>query len=245
MENNIRGDLRIDGSGSSAGGVFNVVKINGAGKVTGDVDCNELVINGSGDVRGRVETMKLRINGSGHVAGDLKAQEFKVNGSADLDGSVSSDNINISGSADIRNSLDTRQAKIDGSLKIGGDCNAENFTSNGIFEIGGLLNADDVDVHLYWHRSRAREIGGGRITVKLGNSTGFSVLRAIFTLGMHNPGLETDSIEGDEVYLENTTAKVVRGNNVTIGQGCDIALVEYKGVYNKTGDARVAEERKT
>jgi len=32
MDNNTKGELRIDGSGSSAGGVYNSVKINGWGR---------------------------------------------------------------------------------------------------------------------------------------------------------------------------------------------------------------------
>ena len=31
--------------------------------------------------------------------------------------------------------------------------------------------------------------------------------------------LTTETIEGDVVWLENTTAKVVRGKNVTVGTG--------------------------
>ena len=244
MAKNAYGDLRINGSGTASGGTYSSVKISGSGKINGDLNCREFVINGSGEVIGKIETERFRINGSGHILGDLKAQELKVNGSANLDGGVNGDNIVISGSADFKNGLDTQQIKIDGSVKIGGDCNAEQFHSNGVFEIGGLLNADDVEVHLYWHKSRAREIGGGKITVSLGDSAGMSFLKSIFTLGLHNPVLETDTIEGDEIYLENTTAKVVRGNNITIGQGCDIGLVEYKGSYQKNGDAKVAQEQK-
>jgi cytoskeletal protein CcmA (bactofilin family) len=244
MENNMRGDLRINGSGSAAGGTYGNVKINGSGKITGDLECKEFIINGSGEVIGKIEAEKLRINGSGHIVGDVKAKELKVNGSANLGGTVSGGNISVSGSADIKSGLDMQNVKISGSVKIGGDCNAERFESNGVFDISGLLNADEVDARLYWHRSRAKEIGGGKIIVGLGNSTGLSVLKAIFTLGLHNPGLDADSIEGDEINLENTTARVVRGNNVTIGRGCDIGLVEYKGIYQKNGDAKVAEERK-
>ena len=41
--------------------------------------------------------------------------------------------------------------------------------------------------------------------------------------------LTTELIEGDEIYLENTNAKIVRGNNITIGEGCNIGLIEYRG----------------
>ena len=48
MSEDTRGDLRIDGSGSASGGAYNTVRINGSGKVTGDITCVEIIINGSG-----------------------------------------------------------------------------------------------------------------------------------------------------------------------------------------------------
>jgi hypothetical protein len=46
-------------------------------------------------------------------------------------------------------------------------------------------------------------------------------------------------IEGDDIYLENTHAKVVRGNNIEIGPGCEIKLVEYKYSFKKDEMAEV------
>jgi cytoskeletal protein CcmA (bactofilin family) len=63
-------------------------------------------------------------------------------------------------------------------------------------------------------------------------------------MGILHPILEAEIIEGDEIMLENTTAKIVRGNNVMLGAGCDIGTVEYKSNYVKNGDARVGTETK-
>ncbi|MNR67595.1 hypothetical protein D3C85_1916860 [compost metagenome] len=51
-------------------------------------------------------------------------------------------------------------------------------------------------------------------------------------------------IEGDDIYLENTRAKVVRGNQVVIGPGCEIDLVEYKVLLEKKKGANVKGSRK-
>jgi hypothetical protein len=48
-----------------------------------------------------------------------------------------------------------------------------------------------------------------------------------------------DTIEGDDIYLEHTTAKVMRGDTVDIGDGCEIDLVEYRTDLKKTPDASV------
>ncbi|MEI8200127.1 MAG: polymer-forming cytoskeletal protein [Eubacteriales bacterium] len=244
MDNTIKGDLKIDGSGSAPGGEYNSVKINGAGRITGDVVCREFRINGSGNVDGNIDMQDGKINGTGTIDGNIKAKLLKITGSGQVRGSISGDNIYVSGSVTIGENLDVQKIKIEGSAKVGHDCNAENFHSDGTFEISGLLNADDITIKLYHSKSRAKEIGGGRISVSVGSDAGFNVLKTIFTLGMYNPVLEADSIEGDEIVLENTTAKVVRGTNVTVGKGCNIGLVEYKGYLLKTGDAKVGEEKK-
>ena len=54
----------------------------------------------------------------------------------------------------------------------------------------------------------------------------------------------TESIEGDEVYLEYTRTKVVRGNNVSIGPGCEVELVEYKNNFQQAKGAAVKDSKK-
>jgi len=56
--------------------------------------------------------------------------------------------------------------------------------------------------------------------------------------------LPINLIEGDEIYLEYTTAKAVRGKNVTIGRGCNIELVEYVDNFNQHNDSFIRESKK-
>jgi len=56
--------------------------------------------------------------------------------------------------------------------------------------------------------------------------------------GGHNE-LKVDIIEGDDVYLENTIAKIVRGDNINLGPGCKIELVEYKNNFKQDKAAEV------
>jgi cytoskeletal protein CcmA (bactofilin family) len=241
-ENTQKADLKINGSGTASGGAYNLVRINGSGRITGDLDCNDFVINGSGEATEAVKCTSVRISGSGRIGGELKCGDIKVNGSGSFNSDIDCGGLNISGSADVKKSVRARNIKINGSTKISGDCSAEDFFSNGVFEIGGLLNADNVEIHLYWNRSRAKEIGGEKISVSLG-TTGLGLVKSLLP-SSHFPALEADVIEGNDITLENTIAKVVRGENVTIGSGCDIGLVEYKGHYRKEHGAKVAEEKK-
>ena len=56
--------------------------------------------------------------------------------------------------------------------------------------------------------------------------------------------LISEVIEGDEIYVEYTKAKVVRGNKVVIGPGCDIQSVEYREDFKALKDGNVKENKK-
>lgn len=243
MDTTKKPDLKMNGIGSAPGGEYNVVRMNGHGTIDGDVTCEDFAINGAGDAKGAVTAGRLHINGVGSIFGAVKADKLAVRGSADFFDSVQCEDAAVSGKADCKKDMRADRVKISGAMYIHGDCSAEKFTSCGKFEVAGLLNADTIDVTVDIATSRAREIGGENISVKTGTAT-LSVLRKIFTLGTHRPNFETDFIEGNEIYLESTYAKAVRGNNITIGEGCDIGLVEYKGVLRKVGSCRIREERK-
>ncbi|MCL6576409.1 hypothetical protein [Kyrpidia sp.] len=47
-----------------------------------------------------------------------------------------------------------------------------------------------------------------------------------------------ETIEGDDIYLENTRARVVRGTRVQIGPGCQIGLLEYSEDFSKWTERR-------
>ena len=244
MDSNNRGDIRINGSGSAGGGTYDNVIIKGSGKITGSVKCEVFSISGSGTVEGDLEATDGRISGSGTVEGDVKADRFRITGSGKVEGDLSAKEFSISGSGGIKRNVDAQYIKIEGSGKIGLNCNAETFTADGGCDIGGLLSADEIAIRLYGFNNHIREIGGGKINVSLGPPHGLGVLRSIVSLGIFNPVLEVDTIEGDDIVLENTTAKIVRGKSVVIGSGCDIGTVEYTEFYQKNIDAKVAAETK-
>jgi cytoskeletal protein CcmA (bactofilin family) len=88
----------------------------------------------------------------------------------------------------------------------------------------------------------AKEIGGEKITVRK-NGLAFRLSQFLKSLFNQEERLETDTIEGDEIDLEFTTAKAVRGNRVVIGRGCDIGTVEYKTEFRLEKDGKVGEKR--
>ncbi|WP_052475838.1 hypothetical protein [Cohnella kolymensis] len=87
----------------------------------------------------------------------------------------------------------------------------------------------------------AKEIGGGKINVRKAST--LNPFNLFFKPSAYAQ-LFASVIEGDEVYLENTKADIVRGNRVTIGKGCDIGIVEYKEDFKQLKGAAVIDSCK-
>ena len=244
MEKKNRHDLKISGSANASGGYYNNVVVNGHGDINGDFDCIDLKVSGTSDIIGSVKTKTGKVVGRTAITGSLESDDFKVSGMLEVKGAVEAKEMRIDGTAVVGGKLSADHLEIKGGFKVKDDCTAETFVSKGAFSVGGLLNAGNVDIVLYGP-CRAKEIGGETISVRKGNTfrLGRLINSLLFSLDLHS-GLVTDTIEGDDIYLEDTKAKAVRGNNITIGQGCDIGLVEYKGKFEQSKHSIVKENRK-
>ncbi|TMV51538.1 hypothetical protein FE783_07125 [Paenibacillus mesophilus] len=242
MNTNIRRDLNISGVlGGCAGGMFKNISINGHGTVNGDLDCIGFVCNGKATVRGKVKAESVEVNGSASFGGEMNSGKVRVNGKSEIEGPLAAKHFRIDGHTKIGGNMTGEEVEINGSFTVKGNCDAEQFRSRGSFRIDGLLNAGTIEIDLY-AECRAKEIGGESITVR---KSGFDspIEKLMKAIIFPKDELLADTIEGDEVRLEYTTAKIVRGTNVTIGPGCHIGLVEYTGVYKRDKDAVVSESR--
>jgi cytoskeletal protein CcmA (bactofilin family) len=233
-----RPDLKISGAGSTGGGTFNEVKISGAGKVSGDVDCNVLNTSGASEIKGNVKAVSVKINGASQVRGNLITKELDINGGSTINGNVEAEKLKIHGGSEIDGYLHAGDVEIKGGIKIKGDCEAEDFKSHGGFTIDGLLNADNIEIFTGGFCT-VKEIGGEKIEVREASHGMFIINKLIELFTSRGIGLKTDLIEGDDIYLEYTTAKIVRGSRITVGKGCVIDSVEYKETLNIEDDGRV------
>ncbi|NMV99091.1 hypothetical protein FH505_17360 [Bacillus velezensis] len=217
--------LIINGSGSSKGGRFHTVEINGSGTVSGDVECASLLFNGSGKTDGHVKTQTLTISGSGKISGSAEAESIRINGTGVIKGDVKTERLNVAGFSSFGGGVKADDIFISGKAGLEGDCETETFRSEGKCKIGGLLNADEVSMKLAAGESRVKEIGCRHLKVMSRKSvlTRFKLMPA--------PVLTAELIEGDIIELADTNAKTVRGNHVRIGAGCTIGTVEYSGDF--------------
>jgi cytoskeletal protein CcmA (bactofilin family) len=230
-----RPNLKVFGSGNPPGGHYHKVKMMGDGDIFGDLECDKLRVLGTNHVDGNVKAGRLLIMGTSGIHGDLESNEARILGEMDIDGDAFLKVSHLLGNVEIKGSLSGEEAKIRGNLSVDGNCEMEIFRTRGVFTINGLLNAEHVKISLHYADSTAGEIGGEKVKVKRG---------AKFLKANRSIHLTAEAIEGDEIDLEYTKAKVVRGKNVRLGPGCEIDLVEYQGDFRKDKNAEVKENRK-
>lgn len=250
-------DISISGSGRASGGRFGKVSISGSGKLQGAVECESFHVSGAGKVEegGLTVHGSIHCSGAGKVEGPVFAESAKISGSFDAEGnaeitgaveitgslkaegSLSCGNLSVSGVIKTAGSIRGYAVTVSGVLKTPADVQAESLRSSGALSIDGLLNAETVEIELNGDNS-VHSIGGGRVLVR-NKPRGFS----LFGRQKRNC-LKSELIEADEIDLENTDCRTVRGVNVHIGSECVIDRVEYSGTLTTAPDASIGEKVK-
>lgn len=234
------GNLSITGNSDMVGGQYNKIRIIGEGTIAGDVECNRMKCVGTFDLEGDLKAADVAVVGTVTVLGDIEADTMKITGTISAGGNVVLKKLSCSGSIESKGNLLSEEIELNGHVITQGDCEAEVLKGRGIFTIGGLLNVGELDIKLY-HDCQAKEIGAERINIRRA-----SLLNHLNFFFKPSAGaiLSAAIIEGDEIYLEHTKARIVRGKRVTIGPGCEIELVEYKEHYSEAKGTAVKEKRK-
>ncbi|SFT16806.1 hypothetical protein [Paenibacillus sp. BC26] len=222
MMTGTRRKVRITGTGSTSGGYYESIRVLGEGQVLGSI-----------------ESESLHSMGNLSVSGDLKVGLYRQVGETNVRGDIYGAQMHVLGELDAAGSIRSKSMKVRGQLAVRGECEAEYFDVRGGFQIHGLVSANVVEIRP-WGPCHAKEIGGGRINVRRSKWGGmkqwFSKPRSM--------ELNSELIEGENIYLEHTTADVVRGTNVTIGPGCRIGLIEYRKSLKVSKGSVVNEEIK-
>ncbi|MBA2876598.1 polymer-forming cytoskeletal protein [Thermaerobacillus caldiproteolyticus] len=234
--------LTVNGSAMTSGGTFNKVKIRGDGTINGDLRCDQWKVFGNADVSGNVEAKTVDVFGQANIRGNAEVGSIKIFGEMDIHGYSVIKDLNLRGVVRISENLVGGAIHGYGEIKIDHDCEADSFSVKGVVEVGKTLNAEHIDLYLHVADSRIAEIGGK--TIRVTKSKVFNVLHFLKRLSHDSAKLWVETIEGDEIYLEHTNAKIVRGNHIIIGPGCDIELVEYQESFQQDEKATVRESKK-
>ena len=211
----------FSGAGGIPGGEYEKVRVSGAAKLAGDVRCSSFSSSGS-------------LGGSGSI---VCSGALHTSGAASIDGCVSAAELKASGAFKCRGLYGSKH-QIAGSVRVDGDMEADSLRIAGAVNCSGLISADELEIQI-GGSCHAQSIGGSSIRILPGNGIGngfhlFGIKKAV-SQSMY----VAESIEGDEIYLENVSCPVVTGGRVTIGPGCSIGSVQYSESVEISPDSRV------
>lgn len=254
--------IRTAGTANFLGSV-KALSIHTAGscRVGKDVSADDFKTAGSCTVEGDIRATRFVCSGSQRVGGDLIAGSIRISGSCGVSNDVEADLFFSKGRFDIGGLLTADEIKIE--LSRTGTSRAN--------EIGGERIEVRSRGDFWEWRHEDLEKKTGKVGYKL--EKGMAKLRDRFGIeigdidklveevikfgekikanieidldGFKPSGmLKVQTVEGDEIYLENTEAKVVRGTRITIGKGCQIDHVEYSDSLEVDEKASVGEREK-
>jgi len=237
-----KGNLRIDGMFTSEGGEYEKIVINGQGTLTSTVNADCIKVNGIGTFQGKVNCDTVVISGMATIKEGVTADELKVSGSATIEGDIEADALKIEGKATIQGDVKSETVKIEGKTTIHGDCEAETFKMEGQIKVKGQLNAESIYISSVL-KSEIHEITGSSIQIVRDTNPLTSVVTKALDMVFTN-NLAVNTVEGDQIELDYVNARVVRGEDVTIGENCEIDLIEYSGTLKQHPRAKIKEARK-
>jgi len=239
---NMRGNLNIDGMGTSAGGEFDTINICGMGTVTGKVLASKIDVDGAGKFQDSVISDEINVAGTASFKGEVKTELLKIDGNGTIAKETFAKEVFIAGIANFHKNLKSEGIKIEGMCTIKGDCAAEVFDVEGQIKIGGQLNGDAIRINTFY-KSEINEIVGSAIDIKRSGNVVTEILSKVLdTVRINN--LAVNTIEGDSISIDYTDARVVRGEHIVIGEHCDVGLVEYSASLKQHPRAKVGETRK-
>lgn len=214
---------RIMGAGTLAGGAYDSVTIQGAGRITGSVEAKTLDLRGAVSAGGGVKCGSASFSGAVTVSGPVTAETFVAGGAFDISGALTARSV---------------------SIELGGRCRAETITAPSIAVRQGTGTAGAIS---------GGAASGGHGGIAIGpnaNARGGSVHISQSGLGessvtIEPPGSSTESrldaetISGETVELAYTRAKLVKGKRVTLGAACEIETVEYTESFSADKSSKI------
>lgn len=236
--------IRVVGVGRFTDIYTHEFKASGAVKVEGYVDADSIDISGATEVGGDIKCSgSADISGSVKVNGHLEADELETSGSMKVD-SVNCRNLDSSGSLKVSGKVTAENMDVSGNvaaetveanvLKTSGRLDTESIKGDEVF-ISGKVTAKDVEckrfeMEIQGSSSRIRSLKADAVEVRQNRRKFFS------------GSAEIDEIECSRAQLEGVVSKSVKGDELIIGDDCDIQYAEGKSI-KVSEKARVREKK--
>lgn len=238
-------NMHISGSGTVPSGEYEKISVSGSGRLRGLVRCTGFSSSGACVGDSLECTGDFRASGSASFSGSIKAENVSVSGGFSCGGNLTAvEKIACSGSAKGGNNVKCDRLSVSGTLKVPGDVEVETVRVSGVLHCGGLLNAEDISIE-FQQGMEIGSIGGSKISILMSkNRKAHARLPLLSSLIKTGTVRVTSAIEGDEIALESVTCPRVTGRIVAIGEGCEIALVQYTQAVEISPNAKVGKTEK-
>lgn len=234
-----RQDVKSVGDITLEGGFYGKISCAGDLLLKGEVEAYSIKAAGDLEAIENVKVETLRVYGDAEFRKDVEAIEAKIYGDAEIFGHFQCQDLKVFGECTLKK-LDAEKLTVFGALERAEEVNAEKAEFSGEVQITGVLNVGHGEFRLVGD-SKVGEIYCESLSVESDGEFFNGVLSGLISRGKSGT-LTSDLIEGDDIYLENTTAKMVRGNKIKIGPGCRIQRVEYNEKLEVHSSAEVKEK---
>lgn len=223
--------IKIIGKGTITGGEYGKISILGEAIAIEEYNCDFMKVIGNCTLKGEMTSNKVK------VLGEMLCEKMvKTNNKLEILGQLKAledykaDKVEVKGQGVFNKNLFFNEIDVKGELEVSSDCEGNSFTSDGKLNIRGLLSAEVIYIYPNGVIT-VNEIGGSKIVIRK---------KGIFSL--RKSIIISNIIEGDDIELENTQCKVVRGHNVKILENCKIDKVEYTGTLKVDKNSVIGEE---
>ena len=215
MSNN----LTVFADATINGGSYDKIRVYGSATVTGDVTAKSMKVFGAIEYKGICKIDALKLFGACEFQEYVEVGDLNIKGACEFNNDIKVDYLKIYGASEFKENLFRCK-----EVKVYGEAEAKRLEADAIYINGYVtcteqMNGDKIEIATK-AGSVIKEMVGTDIEVK--PQTKWWMFQ-----GGPRKKVEVETIEGDNVYLENAIVKVVRGNNITIGPNCEIDLIEY------------------
>lgn len=231
-----RQDVRSVGDITLEKGLYGKISCAGDLLIRGEVEVYSIKAAGDLEALENVKAETLRVYGDAHFRKDVEAIEAKIYGDAEVLGLFQCQDLKVYGECSAKK-LETDSLTVFGSLEKAEEVSAEHASFSGEVKITGSLNVGHGEFKLVG-TSSVREIYCESLTVRSDGDFFEGVLAGLISKGSSGR-LSSELIEGDDIYLENTTVQTVRGKTIKIGPGCEVGRAEYSEKLEVHSEAKV------
>lgn len=184
---------------------------------------------------------KITVSARTDFSSSVEVNELNIQTEGDMfvEGRLNAPYITVAGQLDIMDTIETERLEIEqrGWLKAGDHIVAKVVSNNGDMDIKSL-RADEFTSKgrlkakaLTADTLQLKAVGESRIQYIQGDEIRITAGREHLIFKDKDAIVIADEVDGREVYVENLSADLVRGDRVTIGPGCTIKVVEYTEQY--------------